>query len=78
MKISMIGERPGRVWCQIFADVLNHEILVYKNAEILPAVAIAAAALVGGRIQLPCFTDSLQKSDNCICFMAESQIGGTL
>lgn len=76
MKISMIGGGAQvRVWCQIFADVLNHEILVYKNAEFLPAVAIAAAALVGGG-RIPdyhAFTDSLQKSDNCICYKPKAK-----
>lgn len=47
LKISLIGggaQMP--VWCQIFADVLNHEITVYNNSEFLPAMAIASAAMV--------------------------------
>lgn len=75
-KISLIGGGAQvQVWCRIFADVLNHEILVYKNAEILPAIAIASAVLVAKRIipNYHAFTDSLQNSENCICYKPEAK-----
>lgn len=46
--ISVIGG-GGRVpvWCEILANVLGKPVHVYKNADTLPAKAIAAAALIG-------------------------------
>lgn len=46
-KISVIGG-GGRVslWNQILADVLNHEIWVYRNSEYLPALALASAVML--------------------------------
>ncbi|MBW3088150.1 gluconate kinase [Bifidobacterium sp. 82T24] len=41
--ISLIGgggQEPA--WCQIMADVLDHPVEVFTNAEILPAVALAS------------------------------------
>lgn len=70
-KVSVIGG-GGRVgsWCQILADVLNQTVLVYENSDILPSLAISAAALIGeGRIGgYDAFTDSLQDGQGCIAY----------
>ena len=43
--ISLIGGGAReRVWCQIMADVLGHRIDVFRNAEVLPAAALAFLA----------------------------------
>lgn len=65
--VSLIGG-GGRepVWCQILADVLGREITVFRNAEYLPAMAVASIALLGlGRISsYEGFTESLQTEEN--------------
>ena len=51
-QVSLIGG-GARVWswCQIMADVLGLPVSVFRDAERLPARAIAAAALIGeGRL----------------------------
>lgn len=67
-KISVIGggSRVG-IWNQILADVLNQKIIVYKNAEILPALALSASVLLAeGKIEkYSDFTDMLQDEDHC-------------
>ena len=56
--MEMIGEAPlsvsvigggGRVgvWCRILADVLGQRLTVFRDADTLPARAVAAAALIG-------------------------------
>lgn len=41
--ISLIGGGAREAaWCQILADVLEHSIEVFANADILPAVALAS------------------------------------
>jgi len=70
-KISLIGGGAQvRVWCQIFADILGHEVLVYNNSEYLPAMAIAAAVLVAQGVipDYHKFTESLQQSYGCTCY----------
>lgn len=67
--ISLIGG-GGRevIWCQILADVLGREISVFRNAELLPATAVASAALLGlGKITCyEQFTASLGGMESCI------------
>lgn len=47
-KISLIGGgAKNKVWCQILADVLGHEVIVYNNSEYMPSVAVATAAMIG-------------------------------
>lgn len=62
-KISVIGG-GGRVsvWNQILADVLGQTVYVYRNSEVLPALALGASVLLAeGVIQSYSeFTDSLQ------------------
>lgn len=46
--ISLIGggsQEP--VWCQLLADVLDHELLVFRDGEYLSCLAAAAAARLG-------------------------------
>ena len=61
--ISVIGG-GGRVsvWNQILADILDQTVYVYKDGEMLPALALGAAVLLAeGRIRgYSGFTDSLQ------------------
>lgn len=74
-KVSVIGG-GGRVavWCQILADVLGQTVDVYKNADILPSLAISAAALLGeGKLSgYEAFTDSLQNEENRIAYTPEA------
>lgn len=76
--IESIGRKPSRIsiigggarspeWCQILADMLSHDVFVYKNSELLPSVAVAAAAMIdlGILSNYEAFTNSLQDSDGC-------------
>ena len=67
-KISIIGG-GGRckAWCQILADMLKHEVMVYNNSEYLPSMAIAAAVMIDKDIMrdYQTFTNSLQCSEDC-------------
>lgn len=70
-KISLIGGGAQvKVWCQIFADILDHEVLVYNDSEFLPAMAVAAAVMVAHGIitDYHSFTELLKQSQNCICY----------
>lgn len=71
IKLSVIGGgAKNAVWCQILADMLNHELIVYKNSEFLTSVAVAAAALIA-MDKIPnyqVFTDSLQSSEHCLSY----------
>lgn len=65
-KITVIGG-GGRValWNQILADVLHQSVYVYKNAEILPALALNSSVLLAeGKIAgYSDFTRLLQKEE---------------
>ncbi|KAA8816051.1 gluconate kinase [Bifidobacterium callitrichos] len=56
-EISLIGGGAREpAWCQIMADVLAHDIKVFTNADILPAVALASLVFQNPRI----LTDAAQ------------------
>lgn len=70
-KISLIGGGAQvKVWCQIFADVLDHEILACNDSEFLPSMAVAAAVMVANGIikDYKSFTESLRQSPNCTSY----------
>ncbi len=79
--IESIGRKPNKIsiigggarckeWCQILADMLNHEVVVYNNSEYLPSVAIAAAVMIDCKIlsNYQSFTNSLLSSEECIIY----------
>jgi xylulokinase len=73
--VSLIGGGAQvNVWCQIFADILGHEVLVYNNSEFLPAIAIAAAVMVSQGIisDYHTFTEHLKNSNECVCYKPNS------
>jgi xylulokinase len=73
-KISLIGGGAQvRVWCQIFADILGHEVQVYDDSEFLPSIAIAASVMVAQGIipNYHQFTETLQQSQNCKSYKPE-------
>lgn len=85
--IEQIGQRPkklsvigggGRVsvWCQILSDVLKTPLYVYKDAEILPALALSAAVLLGeGKIQnYESFTEALQAPERSIRYEPDLKV----
>ena len=53
------------VWCQILADVLGSPVSVLPDADVLPARAVAAAALLGqGRVDsYEAFTAPLRRQE---------------
>lgn len=56
-EISLIGGGAREpAWCQIMADVLTHDIKVFANADILPAVALASLVFQNPQI----LTDAAQ------------------
>jgi len=67
--ISLIGGgAQNPVWCQIFADVLNHEIIAFKNADILPSISVASIARVGMKAikDYNEFVDFIKRSSECV------------
>ncbi len=70
-KISIIGGGARcKTWCQILADMLNHEVFVYDDSEYLPSMAVAAAAMIDLGIisEYQTFTNSIQDSKACTCY----------
>lgn len=75
-KISVIGG-GGRVnlWNQILADVLGQRVYVYKNAEYLPAFALASSVLleqgmISGYRE---FTELLQGKEYSVCYTPDKE-----
>ena len=74
--ISLIGGGAGEsVWCRIFADILDHEVFVFKNAEFMPSIAVAAIARFGrGEIEnYDAFLSDLKSSDECELFYPDPE-----
>lgn len=72
--VSLIGGGCREaVWCQILVDVLGREVAVFKNAELLPAMAVASAALLAqGEIgSYEEFTAGLLSEDSSVRYMPE-------
>ncbi|MBQ8162376.1 MAG: hypothetical protein IJ083_16740 [Clostridia bacterium] len=80
--MEMLEEKPAEVsiiggggqvgpWCQIFADVLGQEITVFRDAQTLPARAIAASALIGlGRfMSYDSFVETLKTGDSASVYL---------
>lgn len=71
LSVSLIGG-GGRSagWCQIMADVLGHDITVFKNSDTLPSRAVAAAALIGEGIHpdYRTFTESLNRDGQALVY----------
>ncbi len=71
LSISLIGG-GGRStgWCQIMADVLGHDITVFKDSDTLPSRAVAAAALIGEGIHpdYRTFTESLNRDAQALVY----------
>jgi xylulokinase len=66
--ISLIGGGAReKTWCQIFADVLDHEVMVFRNAGYMPTLAVAAIARVGGgkMSSLDEFIREVRASEDC-------------
>lgn len=73
--VSLIGGGARvAVWCQILADVLGKDVKVYKNADILPAKALASAVLLanGEIADYGDFVKTLQDEDACITYRASN------
>ena len=73
--VSLIGGGARvAVWCQILADVLGKDVKVYKNADILPAKALASAVLLanGEIADYGDFVKTLQDKDACITYRASN------
>lgn len=70
-EISLIGG-GGReaVWCQILADVLGQEIAVFRDAELLPSLAVSSIALLAmGKISsYTQFTDIIRGGENSVLY----------
>lgn len=67
--ISLIGGGGReRVWCQILADVLGQEVAVFRDAELLPSLAVASTALLGKGVisSYEQFTQPLLEGDSCV------------
>ena len=79
--LEMLGTRPealsligggGRenVWCQILADVLGQEVVVFRDTETLPAMAVASIALLAmGKIDSYLqFTDTICSEEKRVLY----------
>lgn len=78
-KISMIGGGArSEAWCRIFADVLQMPVYVYRNADVLPALAIASAVLLeqGQLSSYSEFTRRLQGAEYCSVYYPCTEYAG--
>ena len=68
------GTRVGE-WCQILADMLHLPLQVYRDAQYLPAMALAASVLIAqGKIpDYYAFTDTLQTSEHCQTYQPDTE-----
>ena len=66
------GGQEG-AWCQILADVLGQDVMVFQDAETLPAVAVASSALLSmGQIDSYAqFADLLRKTARHTLYRAD-------
>lgn len=75
-EISVIGG-GGReaVWCRILANVLGREIAVFRNAELLPSLAVSSVALLAmGEISsYTQFTDALRSGENSVLYKPDPE-----
>lgn len=75
-EISVIGG-GGReaVWCQILVDVLGREVAVFRNAELLPSLAVSSMALLAmGKIRsYTQFTDALRGGENSVLYRPDPE-----
>jgi len=74
--ISLIGGgAKERIWCQIFSDIMNHDIIVFENAEYMPSVAVAAMADIGsGKFaDWNAFMKQMKDSDSCEVFSPDGE-----
>lgn len=75
--ISLIGGGAReKTWCQVIADILGKDIAVCRNSDILPARAIAAAAMMGEGIlsDYKEFTRSLQNEENRVIYKTNASV----
>ena len=73
--MSLIGGGAQEdVWCQIFADALDHETMVFNNAEFLPAISVASMAVIGsGKMTYEEFIGQIRESNDCKTFQPEAE-----
>lgn len=74
--ISLIGGgAKEKTWCQIFADTLNHDVIVFRNAEYMPTLAVAAIARTGlGEMRsLDEFVRMVRESEDCDIFRPDPE-----
>jgi xylulokinase len=73
--ISLIGGGAREeVWCRILADVLGREILVFRDSEFLPSLAVASIVrLASGNIsRYEQFCDSLPIQNGCVRYRPDA------
>lgn len=72
--LSLIGG-GGResVWCQILADVLGQDVMVFRDSETLPAMAVASVALLamGNINSYAQFTAFICSEENQLLYRAD-------
>ena len=74
--ISVIGGgAQEKTWCQILADMLEHEIVVFPGSEYLPAMALASSVLLSQKkiSGYKVFTDSLNAMTLCEHFVPNKE-----
>ena len=67
-KITVIGGGAReRRWCQILSNVMGQKIFVYKDPDLLPALAIASAVFVAEGVipDYQAFISTLESRGHC-------------